>query len=167
MGSVECFGREASNKAKELLFGEEVMIETDPTQGTLDKYGRTLAYVFLKDGTNFNKYMIEQGYGHEYTYRAPYRYQAEFKQAQLLAREQERGLWAPGVCDATQVEPLVVAQTPGGAVTQFSCSSDTYNCGDFKTHAAAQEVFDGCGGTENDVHRLDRDKDGIVCESLP
>ena len=40
-----------------------------------------------------------------------------------------------------------------------------YNCSDFKTQGEAQEVFEACGG--EDVYGLDRDKDGLVCESLP
>ncbi|NOQ68408.1 hypothetical protein GQ568_03125 [Patescibacteria group bacterium] len=28
------------------------------------------------------------------------------------------------------------------------------------------KVYEYCGGLENDIHRLDRDKDGSVCESL-
>lgn len=43
---------------------------------------------------------------------------------------------------------------------------DEYNCEDFETWAEAQEVFESAGGIENDVHRLDRDKDGIACEAL-
>ena len=44
------------------------------------------------------------------------------------------------------------------------CSIDTYNCADFDTQAEAQGVFDFCG--PEDVHRLDSDGDGVVCESL-
>lgn len=95
---VQCFGIAASNKAKELLTGKTVRLEMDASQGTLDKYGRTLAYVFLPDGTLFNKYMIEEGYGHEYTYNLPYKYQEEFKAAEKRAREEKKGLWADGVC---------------------------------------------------------------------
>lgn len=47
------------------------------------------------------------------------------------------------------------------------CSYNAYNCSDFTTHAEAQGVFEHCGGINNDIHRLDRDKDGIACESLP
>ncbi len=43
---------------------------------------------------------------------------------------------------------------------------DEYNCEDFGTWEEAQEVFESAGGIENDVHRLDRDKDGIACEAL-
>lgn len=96
---VECFGKEASEKAKSILSGEKVRIETDPSQGLRDKYGRLLAYVFLSDGTLFNKMMIEEGYGHEYTYHLPYKYQKEFKAAEQTARELKKGLWADGVCE--------------------------------------------------------------------
>ncbi len=95
---VQCFGREASAKAHQILDGQTVRLEFDPSQGTLDKYGRTLAYIFLHDGTNFNEYVIAEGYGHEYTYHLPYKYQKEFKAAEAAAREAEKGLWAPGVC---------------------------------------------------------------------
>lgn len=96
--TVQCFGKEASNKAKELLTGASVRVELDPSQGTYDKYGRTLAYVFLADGTLFNKLMISEGYGYEYTYNVPYVYQTAFKQAQKSAQELGKGLWAEGVC---------------------------------------------------------------------
>jgi len=96
---VQCFGIQASDKAKSILAGQKVKIETDPTQGARDKYGRLLAYVFLPDGALFNKMMIEEGYGHEYTYRLPYRYQKEFKAAEVRARELKKGLWADGICD--------------------------------------------------------------------
>ncbi|MFZ2886565.1 MAG: excalibur calcium-binding domain-containing protein, partial [Minisyncoccia bacterium] len=49
----------------------------------------------------------------------------------------------------------------------YTCSTNKYNCTDFKTHAEAQAVFDQCGGADNDVHKLDNNKDGEACESLP
>lgn len=95
---VQCFGKEASKKAKELLIGKRIKLEKDPTQGNLDKYGRTLAYIYREDGLFYNKYMIEQGYAHEYTYNIPYKYQAEFKQAQKTAQANQSGLWNPNTC---------------------------------------------------------------------
>jgi micrococcal nuclease len=95
---VQCFGKEASAKAKELLTVKSVRVEKDPSQGEFDKYGRLLAYIYLPDGTLFNKYMISEGYGHEYTYNLPYKYQKEFKAAQAQARTGKKGLWADGAC---------------------------------------------------------------------
>ncbi len=90
---VECFGVEASNRAKELLNGKLVSLESDPSQGERDKYNRLLRYVFLEDGTNFNLRMIEEGYAYEYTYNTPYKYQAQFKRAQIEAKNAGAGLW--------------------------------------------------------------------------
>jgi len=95
---VQCFGREASNKAKEILTGKTITLEADPTQGDRDKYQRLLRYVFI-DGENFNKFMISSGYAHEYTYQSnPYKYQAEFIAAEKSAREKKVGLWANNAC---------------------------------------------------------------------
>jgi hypothetical protein len=49
--------------------------------------------------------------------------------------------------------------------TQYDCSSNVYNCGDFTTQEEAQAVYDYCGS--EDIHGLDNDGDGEVCESLP
>lgn len=41
---VECFGREASRRAAELLsVGSAVQVELEPSQGNRDRYGRLLA----------------------------------------------------------------------------------------------------------------------------
>lgn len=104
---VECFGVEASNKAKAILSAQSVSLENDDSQSNRDKYDRLLRYVFLQDGTNFNKLMIEQGYAHEYTYDLPYKYQQEFKQAQTYARENKLGLWQDNICQ-TQTAPIPV-----------------------------------------------------------
>lgn len=97
--TVQCFGREASEKANALLEGEFVRLESDPTQGEYDKYGRSLAYVFLPSGLNVAEHLIVEGYGHEYTYRFPYKYQENFKTAEDTARAEKRGLWAEGACE--------------------------------------------------------------------
>ena len=41
------------------------------------------------------------------------------------------------------------------------------DCGDFETWQEAQTFFVAAGGPERDTHRLDRDNNGIACESLP
>lgn len=121
--TVQCFGKEASNKAKELLTGKKVRIETDPSQGEKDKYGRTLAYIYV-DGILYNKYMIEQGYAHEYTYNTPYKYQADFKLAQKNAETNKVGLWSPSTCNGvTTSEPKTATATASTGTGNFYTSS--------------------------------------------
>jgi len=46
------------------------------------------------------------------------------------------------------------------------CGDDYYSCSDFELFEEAQWVFEECGGPENDIHKLDTDNDGLVCELL-
>ena len=89
---VEYFGKEASDKLKEMIEGKEVELVPDPTQDDVDRYGRWLRYVYL-NGVDINLEMIKQGYAFEYTYRIPYEKQNEYKKAQEFAKENELGLW--------------------------------------------------------------------------
>ncbi len=111
---VQCFGREASAKAHELLDGQTVWLEADESQGERDAFGRLLRYVWLPDGRLFNLVMVAEGYAHEFTFNIPYRYQALFKQAQALAREQGAGLWSPETCAGDTARP---AGSPAATAT--------------------------------------------------
>ncbi len=95
----ECFGKEASDFAKNKLNGQKIYLESDDTQGNEDRYNRLLRYVFIEDGTNFNELIIKEGYAHEYTYNLPYKYQKLFKDAEKQAKEDEKGLWDEKKCD--------------------------------------------------------------------
>lgn len=123
---VQCFGVEASNKAKALLTGKKVRLEADATQGERDKYSRLLRYAYLEDGAFFNKLMISEGYAHEYTYNTPYKYQAQFKQAETEARNAKRGLWADDACPATsQSTSTTTTSTPPATGHTYYTSSDS------------------------------------------
>lgn len=91
---VECFGKEASTYVKALIEGKQVALEHDPTQGDRDKYNRRLRYVILENGEILNEKLILDGYAFEYTYQVPYLYQQQFKNAQQIAQNDQRGLWA-------------------------------------------------------------------------
>jgi micrococcal nuclease len=122
---VQCFGKEASNKAKEMLLNKNVRLEVDLTQGDTDKYQRLLRYVFLEDGTFFNKIMIEQGFAHEYTYSKSYKYQVEFKAAQKVAQDGLVGLWSPTTCNGDTKKSASISENveliqPNGHVFYLS-----------------------------------------------
>lgn len=56
---------------------------------------------------------------------------------------------------------VVPAGTAGAKYT------DEYNCDDFATQPEAQRFFTNAGGVKGDTNRLDGNKDGDACESLP
>lgn len=98
---VECFGEEASKYLADLISqkgNNRVFLEIDPSQDTKDRYNRLLRYVYLEDGTFVNKEILKNGYGYEYTYDKKYKYQEEFKDAQLYAEDTELGLWGKNIC---------------------------------------------------------------------
>ena len=57
--------------------------------------------------------------------------------------------------------------TPVSTNTSRTASRDTHNCSDFDTWSEAQTFFESEGGPGSDPHRLDRDGDGVACQSLP
>lgn len=63
-------------------------------------------------------------------------------------------------------ESKVVRDDSGNLMLGTVCSEETYNCNDFANQSEAQEVFNACGWENGDVHGLDRDGDGVACESL-
>ena len=90
---VEYYGKEASNFTKKMVEGKKVRLEYDWQKK--DKYRRTLAYVYLKDGTFLNAEIVKQGYGYAYT-KYPFKYLEQFRKYGKEARENKRGLWQRG-----------------------------------------------------------------------
>ena len=87
---VEYFGKEASAFTKRMVEGKRVRLGYDWNR--VDKYGRTLAYVYLEDGTFLNAEIIKQGYGHAYT-RFPFKHLDEFRRYEKDAMREGKGLW--------------------------------------------------------------------------
>lgn len=97
---VQCYGPEASSFTKKMLTGREVWLTYKPDE-RLDKYGRTLAYIWLDTGNGtfelFDLMLIEQGYGHAYrVFPFDPKLESEFVAAESRAKEAKRGLW--GAC---------------------------------------------------------------------
>lgn len=97
--TVQCFGKEASNHAKELLMGKRVRLEADPKADEHDKYGRILRNVYLVDGTDVNATLVLDGYAHAYlTFPLDRDRKRLLSDLQNEARDAQRGLWDPAVC---------------------------------------------------------------------
>lgn len=90
---VECYGPEASKKAKEILNGKNIKLSWSPDREYKDKYNRYLAYVYIDDFGSFGEYMLKYGFAREYTYGKPYSKREEYRRLESLAKAKSLGLW--------------------------------------------------------------------------
>jgi micrococcal nuclease len=91
---VECFGPEATARAKELLEGQQVWLEYDPVSGMTDKYDRTLAYVWLSPDLMLNELLVREGFAEEYPYSKGAKFEDEMAAAERAAQAEGAGLWS-------------------------------------------------------------------------
>lgn len=89
---VQPYAREAWMFNRDLVDGRRVRLEFDVEPK--DRYGRTLAYVFLEDGTFVNAELVRQGYARILTIPPNVKYQDQFLALQREAQAARRGLWA-------------------------------------------------------------------------
>lgn len=95
---VQCFGKEASARNKELVEGKTILMERDVSE--TDRYGRLLRYIYLPnpEATNealfVNEFLVEQGYAYSLTYPPDVKYNKIMLDAQRRAQESKSGLWS-------------------------------------------------------------------------
>jgi micrococcal nuclease len=161
---VECFGPEASAHLASLIPpGTEVRLVYDVER--LDRFGRTLAYVWRTDGLDVNAAMVADGYASVYTVPPNVARQEDFLSAQRRAREQDLGLWGAD-CAAPDI-PAPVPPPPAASATQgcdpaypdvcIPPAPPDLNCGDIP-HRRFRVLAP-------DPHNFDGDGDGIGCQS--
>lgn len=92
---VGFYGRESEEYLKSLLSHKKVRLEYDVDK--YDQYGRTLAYVYLEDGTFVNAELLKQGYARVMTFPPNVKYADEFIRLQRKARRSQVGMWSRDV----------------------------------------------------------------------
>jgi len=111
---VQCYGREASERNRQLVEGKTVELEKDVSE--TDKYGRLLRYVWV-GGEMVNATLVREGYAMAITYPPDVKYQELFLSLQQEARDAGLGLWdpaciptpvAPGICDYSGTDQPVI-----------------------------------------------------------
>jgi len=85
------YGKESKAYVTQLLTGRKVRLEYDVSK--YDRFKRTLAYVYLENGTFLNAFLIKNGYASVMTVPPNVRHAELFVQLQKEARENNRGLW--------------------------------------------------------------------------
>jgi len=102
--TVQCFGKEASEKMRSLVDGETVTLVVDSSQGDKDRYGRLLRYIYL-DNVDVGAKMIEEGYAYSYT-KYPVAKTSYYSELESNARENKLGLWADDTCSGLTEFPV-------------------------------------------------------------
>ncbi|PIQ90760.1 MAG: nuclease [Candidatus Omnitrophica bacterium CG11_big_fil_rev_8_21_14_0_20_41_12] len=89
--SIKRVGRQSYEFTKKLVQGKRVRLEFDVER--YDRYKRTLAYVYLEDGTFLNAKIVQEGYASLMTYPPNVKYVDLFRKLYQEARQNKRGLW--------------------------------------------------------------------------
>lgn len=153
---AQAFGQQSKQSLAAMVFGQQVTLEVE----TRDKYGRTVARV-LKGKEDINLAQIGAGMAWVYV---QYARVAHYFTAQDKARGRRVGLWV----DATPVAPWdwrhgTKAHNTGKATPSLprgECGRK-HTCKAMATCEEATHYLKVCG-----LQQLDRDGDGVPCESL-
>lgn len=89
---VQPYGKEASNYSKKTLTNKDVYLEYDKEKN--DRYGRTLAYVWLDKDHMYNKELVEKGLAREKYFAPNGKYRDVFKKAQNEAKKNKVNIWS-------------------------------------------------------------------------
>lgn len=160
------WGQNSKQALSDLIFGKQVTV----TDTSTDKYQRTLGTVML-GSTNINKQQVANG--NAWAYRQ-YLKDQEYVSLESQAKSAKKGLWS---LQADQIMPpwewrhggkskpnknTEVISEPKHQKNNsgFECGGKS-KCGEMNSCAEARFYLEQCG-----VGRLDRDKDGVPCESI-
>lgn len=136
-GKPEPFYEEAKAFTKKMCEGKEVFLELDVEKK--DKYERTLAYVWVRDGDNelmVNAELIRNGFAYVYTVGNNNRHGESLLECQRDARRNGRGFWKDYVFAAG-----VVATPRGNAYHKPTCK-DIAERTDLRKFQDAGEALD-------------------------
>ncbi len=160
------YGTKSKQILSSLIFAKQVVVEAQTT----DRYGRTIALV-TTDGLSVNREMVERGAAWVYP---QYNQDPSLPGVERQAQAASRGIW--GQPQAQIIAPWEwrklgrsinsefttrkqLAAQSSTAASGGSCSKRL--CGQMSDCADAMFHLQHCG-----VSSLDRDRDGVPCESL-
>ena len=177
MGS-ECYAGEATAALTKLISGKSIRLESDPVSGNIDQFGRNLRYIFVGK-ININLKMVELGAAAPFFYKGERgKYWSQLIKAAERAKKNKIGLW--GKCPDAKLDPFNslssgksgsagAAPKPTGSSqcdpNYSPCipiSATDLDCPDLYARGISSIRVIGV-----DIHKFDRDRDGIACEAKP
>jgi endonuclease YncB( thermonuclease family) len=174
----ECYASEATAALEKLIKGKSIRLESDPVSADIDQFKRSLRYVFV-GRTNVNLKMVELGAAAPLFYNGEKgKYWRQLLKAAENAKAKKIGFW--GKCPGTKLDPFESLSTgksgqsvPKATQTNSSQCDPNYspcipvslqdlNCPDLYAQGISSIRVIG-----TDIHKFDRDRDGIACENKP
>jgi len=163
------YGQNAKTFTSSQVFGKVVEVQ----EIDVDRFGRVVGLVSVGDLV-LNRHLVTYGYAWVYHQYCKRPFCAEWSDAEAKARSEKRGLWKtanaipPWEYRRSKRKKQTRQPAKAASGSDCDCSGNLYNCSDFKAQRQAQECYEHCKKVKGyDVHKLDRDGDGRVCESLP
>lgn len=159
-GTLQRCGQQAATFLEQLIASRPVQCERKDR----DRYGRLIG-VCKVSGTNLNAAMVRNGWALAYV-----QYSRDYVLDEQAAAEELLGIWryefeAPWDYRKGTRNSSAAPSTKPAAIGTAATSGRDRDCKDFGNQAEAQAFFEAAG--PGDPHRLDRDRDGRVCERLP
>lgn len=162
----QAFGQKSKQALSDLVYGKQVTLQPETT----DKYGRTVAKIIV-GGQDANLAQVKSGMAWVYT---QYARDQNYFTAEKASRASRVGLWSDpnpiepskwrhGGAVASKAEPqdpIIKAANKQSQGSKYSCGGKRV-CGQMNSCDEAYFYLKECG-----LGRLDRDKDGIPCESI-
>ena len=105
------FGKDAKKRLEQLITGKMVRLQLD--RDRKDDYGRTLAQLYLRDGSWINIQLIHDGLALVYTFTPNFQWADKLLKAETEARNKKRGIWNTEpfrVLDARDVKARHIGQ---------------------------------------------------------
>ena len=96
---VECGAKAAARALRRRALGSggagrRGRLVSDPTQDERDRFGRLLAYVELRDGTDLGRSQVRDGWAEVFVFDDhPFRRVGDYRRAARRARAGDRGVW--------------------------------------------------------------------------
>lgn len=116
----QAFGKKAKQFTSALCFGKTVRIKPTDT----DRYGRTVAIVYLEDGRELSREILAAGMGWHYL---KYSNDASYAAAEMQARNERRGLWS----DVNAIPPWEYRARQRGASPALSGAYPSASAGPY------------------------------------
>jgi len=108
----QAYAKQAKRRLTQLILGKTVQLRLDKEKK--DKYGRTLAQVYLRDGRWVNNILVDEGLAHVYTFAPNFYWADALLRTEKMARIDMRGLWK-----SSRFRVLNASEASSGHIGQF------------------------------------------------